>query len=362
MYINDAILGNDEKAVFNLRDLYIKYGYIRYRMSKFEKYDFYVDNKDFLVSDKVITFNDAGGLMALKPDVTLSIIKNIKDDGDVLKVYYNENVYRQTKKDAHFKEIMQTGLECIGNLSLYNKGEVIMLAQKSLACMSDEFILDISHMGMCDGLLDDAMCTDSEREAVLSCISGKNAHEIYNILGKRGEKIISLTELYGDGRSVIDKLEKLDINEKTANAIKEIKGIYEFLDSVGCTENVRFDFSVINDLNYYNGIVFQGFIKGVETKILSGGQYDRLLEKMGKKSGALGFAVYLDLVRKASSKDERYDTDFLIIADESHVNEAAMLAKEISDKGERVLVLSDMPKNTTYVELINLSKGENKNA
>ena len=60
------------------------------------KYDLYVRNKNFLKSDQIITFNDLNGkLMALRPDVTLSIVKNTKDCGDKLcKYYYNENVYR----------------------------------------------------------------------------------------------------------------------------------------------------------------------------------------------------------------------------------------------------------------------------
>ena len=51
-------------------------------------------------------------------------------------------------------------------------------------------------------------------------------------------------------------------------------------------------------MKYYNGIVFKGFIKGIPTGILSGGQYDKLMEKMGKKSRAIGFAVYLDELTK----------------------------------------------------------------
>ncbi|MBR4845925.1 MAG: ATP phosphoribosyltransferase regulatory subunit, partial [Bacteroidaceae bacterium] len=100
----------EEQAVFALRELYETYGYAPYKMSKFEEYDLYVRNKDFLISDGIITFTDTDGkLMALKPDVTLSIIKNSKDrPGCVRKVYYNENVYR-VSEDAHcFKEIMQT--------------------------------------------------------------------------------------------------------------------------------------------------------------------------------------------------------------------------------------------------------------
>ena len=92
-------LKQDESAVYRLRELYETYGYTRYKMSKFEEYDLYVRNKSFLVSDHVITFTDTNGkLMALKPDVTLSIIKNMQDrTGQVQKLFYNENVYRISK-------------------------------------------------------------------------------------------------------------------------------------------------------------------------------------------------------------------------------------------------------------------------
>jgi ATP phosphoribosyltransferase regulatory subunit len=108
--IESKLLKNEEKAIFALRALYKGYGYLPYKMSKFEEYDLYVRNKDFLVSDSVITFNDTNGkLLALKPDVTLSIIKNTTDEaGCKEKVYYNENVYRVNKGAHGFKEIMQT--------------------------------------------------------------------------------------------------------------------------------------------------------------------------------------------------------------------------------------------------------------
>ena len=94
MNIDYSVLKNDERAIFGLRSLYSRYGYSQYKMNKFEEYDLYVRNKDFLVSDNIITFTDTSGkLMALKPDVTLSIIKNGKDVPGVLeKVYYDENV------------------------------------------------------------------------------------------------------------------------------------------------------------------------------------------------------------------------------------------------------------------------------
>ena len=114
----EAMLKKDEQAIFLLRKLYQNYGYQSYKMSRFEEYDLYVRNKDFLVSDQVITFSDKSGkLLALKPDVTLSIIKNAgKTTDGVQRVYYNENVYRVDPQTRAFREIMQTGLECIGDL------------------------------------------------------------------------------------------------------------------------------------------------------------------------------------------------------------------------------------------------------
>ena len=77
MGISQNNISRTERAMYNLRNLYESYGYSQYKMSKFEEYDLYVRNKSFLVSDHIITFTDTDGkLMALKPDVTLSIIKN----------------------------------------------------------------------------------------------------------------------------------------------------------------------------------------------------------------------------------------------------------------------------------------------
>ena len=108
MNTEESILLRDERAALALRALYRGYGYSQYKMNKFEEYDLYVQNKDFLVSDNVITFTDTSGkLLALKPDVTLSIIKNGKGDEEISKVYYNEHVYRVSKGTGSFKEFTQ---------------------------------------------------------------------------------------------------------------------------------------------------------------------------------------------------------------------------------------------------------------
>ena len=133
MNMSQLSLGFGEKVILALRSLYDGYGYTQYKMSKFEEYDLYARNKDFLISDGVITFTDTNGkLMALKPDVTLSIVKNSRDAVGVQKLYYNENVYRISRGSQSFREIMQVGLECLGDIDDYCLTEVLFLAARSL--------------------------------------------------------------------------------------------------------------------------------------------------------------------------------------------------------------------------------------
>ena len=117
MTFSSDVLRYDEQAIMSLRALYRQFGYEQYRMSRFEEYGMYAENKAFLASGDIITFTGAGGrLMALRPDVTLSIVKNTKDGGGTRKLYYNENVYRPDGPGREFKERMQAGLEHIGDI------------------------------------------------------------------------------------------------------------------------------------------------------------------------------------------------------------------------------------------------------
>ena len=156
MKYKKAELKPDEKACLELRGLYEQYGYKKYKMSKFEEYSLYVENKDFLASDKVITFTDLDGrLLALKPDVTLSIIKNTQATIQCNeKLYYIENVYRESRESHTFKEISQMGLEYIGKVDAYCITEVIALAAKSLRTISKDYILEVAHMSFVVELLE----------------------------------------------------------------------------------------------------------------------------------------------------------------------------------------------------------------
>ncbi len=363
----DKLLKNEEKAIFALRSLYRAYGYLPYKMSKFEEYDLYVRNKDFLVSDRIITFNDTNGkLMALKPDVTLSIIKNTSDVcGVKQKVFYNENVYRVSRRTHQYKEIMQAGLECVGDIDSYDLFETVLLAAKSLNVISEDFVLDVSHLGILTAVLDEIGGDESFRREAAVRIAGKNRHELTKLCQEKElpreqtEKLLCFIDIYGDMESVLGRLEPICGSADAKEALEQLKTLAKLLKNTPYANRVRFDFSIVNDMNYYNGIVFRGFLSGICEGVLAGGQYDKLLRRMGRKSGAIGFALYLDLLEELQERGEGYDVDVLILCD-GHSDPAriAGIVDELTEGGECVSVQKAVPEKLRYRRLLDLRKGD----
>lgn len=364
-----SILRSGEQTIYRLRGLYEKYGYRRFKMSKFEAYDLYVRNKDFLVSDRMITFTDARGvLMALKPDVTLSILKNTREgEPGPRKVYYNEAVYRTGKGDETFQEIMQTGLECIGDLDLYHIYEVIALAVGSLASIHPEYILNVSHLGLVSGFLEAAGVDPEDYDGVLSAVRDKNMAALTAFCREKGLSgtVLSLLEklvtTYGPMDKVLEELAPLCVGGKqTREAWEELRRLCDLLKANGLDSRVYLDFSVEGDMRYYSGIVFRGFLKGLAAGVLSGGQYDRMAEKMGKNCGAIGFAIYLNELERLGPARSDLDADVLILYDEkTELAELTRQADQLTGSGKRVLVRR-APEGVAAGETVDLRGGKDR--
>ena len=360
---NTCTLKKEEQVVFALRGLYEQHGYAPYKMSKFEEYDLYVRNKDFLISDGVITFTDTDGkLMALKPDVTLSIIKNSRDEaGCVQKVYYNENVYR-VSEDAHcFKEILQTGLECMGDIDDCTLYEVLRLAAESLRRIHPRAVLDIAHRGVIEELLTPYAPTDAVLTAVYRCIREKNAHELsavcatYDIPAATADTLVRLVSTYGVADEVMPCLRELLGDTAPVRQLERLSAAFAGTDYA---DMLRIDFSVVAAGRYYNGIVFKGFVVDSPDSVLSGGQYDKLMRRMGRRGGAVGFAVYLDRLGRQESAG--YDVDTLLLYDEGcdlAALEAAAAALRLEGS---VTLQKEIPQKLTYRRLCKFSEGEVK--
>ncbi len=367
MKVNDRVLRQEERAIFSLRSLYGRYGYALYKMSKFEEYEFYIRNKDFLLSDAIITFNDPGGkLLALKPDVTLSIIRQTRDlPGRVHKVYYNENVYRVSKGTGSYKEIMQVGLECIGDIDRYHTCEVLMLAAKSLRTIAPEGVLDVSHQGIITALLDACNVAADIQQALLTCIGEKNAHEAARLCADNGiapaltQALRTLITTYGAPDAVLPVLRKALAGLVDEAPLCELEQVMEAFADTPLAGMLRLDFSVTGNRKYYNGLVFKGFVPGIPESVLSGGRYDPLLKGMGRTAGALGFAVYLDLLEMLDTHTEPYDVDTVLLYDDSTTPAALCKAVQtLSADGTTVVARRHKPEKMTYRRLLTVREGK----
>ena len=340
-------LRKEENVTYALNDLYKSYGYSYYKMSNFEEYDLYAKNRNFLESSRILTFNDVNGkLMALKPDVTLSIIKNTKDDDKLKKIFYTEHVYRVPHNGDGFKEIMQTGLECIGEIDSYSLAEVVALAAESLATISDRYILDISHLGIIQGIIRDY--DEYTQERLLEKISEKNPHGIRRICERNGvaadvaDLLVELVTMYEPVDAGLEKIKNAALPADSLAAVGELEAVTSLLGAWGIKDKIYIDFSIVNDMDYYNGIFFKGFIDGLADGILSGGQYDNLMERMDKSAGAVGFAVYLDQLEELDGPLMGFDADVMIKYDDnSDMGVVVATAKKYIKAGNTVRVQKD---------------------
>ena len=302
MQLNDSLLQPGERISLQLRELYAARGYAPFKMSKFEEYDLYARNKEFLVSDNVITFTDTDGrLMALKPDVTLSIIKNTRECADgVRRIYYNENVYRVSRGTGAFREIMQSGVECMGNISAKEAADVILLAAESLSLLSDRWELDLSDLSLPEALV------EGHVPAALRA-------DLYRAVGQRNEgEIRALCARAGTAETADALISLLSARGNPADCAPLFPGSFgallRLLAESPLSSHIRVDFSLTADTNYYNGAVFKGYLGGTPDPVLSGGMYDRLMQKMHRRDKAIGFAVYTDAIDRVDTPDEALGT------------------------------------------------------
>ena len=319
--ITRSSLRPDEMLAFELRGIYEEFGYTTFKMNKFEEYSFYANNKDFLAGDRILTFTNLDGrLMALKPDVTMSIIKNTDvPEGEVRKFYYNENVYRENRNSTTFREIPQIGLECIGSLSDMDIAEVLILAGETLQMVDPAYVLTLSEMTFVEESLDGLNLPGDQYVHLLNLIRSKNRDGIRKVARRAGlaeedvDFLCALPGLYGDVQQTVAKARPYARTEAMRGCLDKIEELYAVLAKNGIAENLQLDLSMVNDIDYYNGIIFRGHIPGIAASVLGGGQYDRAMKVFGKRGGGIGFALYLsELERLGEAGGE--DSDMLTIA------------------------------------------------
>ena len=244
--------------------------------------------------------------------MTLSIVRNASfRPGYKQKLYYHENVYRPAGSSHQFREIMQCGLECIGDLDNYDVYEVLHLAAESLRTISKHSVLSVSHLGILKSLFSDIGAGERAQGEVLRLIAARNEHELAELFRQQGwaeERFSELRALLGLRCSL------KELPEKLGSEIAE--------------------------------------------KVISGGRYDSLLKRMNRKGSAIGFAVYLGILDQLLRTNEAYDADVLLLYDEdTPLSLVRDTEKELQRNGRSVSAQRSAD-DGRYGETVDLRGGE----
>ena len=297
-----------EQAMLRLRALYEGAGYRKYRCSRFEEYALYQEYQRFLPDSQVVTFTDLDGkLRAIKPDVTLSIAKTAQPaPGECRRFYYHEEVCRPSRESHTFQTIHQMGLECMGAVDAAAQAEVVRLALESLAALEVPTVLEVSHMGFVTGLLDALEVPASARGRLLELLNGKNAHELRAAALAAGldsgaaEALCGLLALHGPMGATITAARAACLCAAQREAFGELQALQNRLGEEG--RGTQLDLSLADEMEYYNGLVFTGYVAGAPRAVLKGGRYDYLMQRFTPGARAIGFALYLDELERLTGR------------------------------------------------------------
>ena len=337
-------MSKKDLVLLNIRKMYDSYGYKKISLPSFEEYDLYNENKDFIDRNVLTVMSPNGKLLALRPDITLSVAKKVSKDQSLKysKIYYQENTYNLTKY-VGYEEDEQLGIELIGKESTFLDFEIINLAVKSLDIINKKSMIVLSHAGFISSIFENFDLEYEIKEEILDCINRKNSHDIQKIL-KRNEHIsenvkkliYKIPELLGNLENIEKELLKYEINVNTKKILSELKQLNSLLMKFYKKSKIIFDFSVVKNLNYYNGIILQGYIEGFPNVILTGGRYDKLFEKFGVDTGAVGFAILTDGLKGYYKDTDKKDFEVLIAYDNSDFEKLVEIVNDFQKKGLRV--------------------------
>ncbi|MCL2630171.1 MAG: ATP phosphoribosyltransferase regulatory subunit [Firmicutes bacterium] len=279
-------------------------------------------------ADTVYTLSgNDGKLLALRPDSTKPISRlyssRLRGEKLPLRLFYNQSVFKRNL-DYYKKanEIRQIGAELLGQDGESADMEMLTVALKSMkALFGNNFALEIGHMGFMRSILNGLSGEYKERAKI--AISAKNYPEILRLAdelsllkGGKQEALVDLLrklpKLFGDSE-VLSKAESLKVSAEASEAIKELKDIYKKLKKEGLSDNVIIDLTVVNDYDYYTGVVIKGFVTGEGAEVLSGGRYNTLYGDYNLNVPATGFAIDLNAVARILLNTKKSDSKKLTL-------------------------------------------------
>lgn len=329
------------------------YGYHDIQTPTFEYFDVFRKEIGTVPSKDLYKFFDKeGNTLALRPDITPSIARAAAtlfgDEMIPIRLCYTGNTFiNHSSYQGRLREVTQMGVELIGDDSVEADAEMLALVIESLMSVGlKEFQVNVGNVDYFRSLIEDAALDEEAEERVVNLINNRNYFGVEDYLDKIAvkrssrEAFVALGELVG-GLEVLKRAKEIAPNSSGIMAIKRLEKIYNVLKMYGMEKFITFDLSMTGGTyGYYTGIIFRAYTFGTGDAVVKGGRYDKLLEKFGKESPSIGFAIVIDELVNAMNRQKlrivytRKNT--LILFDEGKAKEAILLAKDFRHKAKNV--------------------------
>lgn len=289
---------------------FVDAGFIQIKPEIFEEYD-EITQIDKNISTKSMVKVVSNKVMVLRPDITISLMKNLIprwEDDLSLKLFYHSTVYKNKRNGDGIIQCRQFGCEYLGEPSMDADREVVNLAFNILRKFTDEFLLEIGSGNYIDGFVE-ALNIDSDTERQFKkLLYRKNKPELeafaqkLDIKPELKELMVNILSIRGTLKEVTERANKYFTNARMKKGIDQLNTISTLISKGDLDKYTLFDLSMVSKLDYYDGIMLKGYYKSLYKEILSGGRYDSLTESFGKRVPAIGFTIYFDALMEAINR------------------------------------------------------------
>ncbi len=315
-------------------------------------------------------FDRDGNTLVLRPDITPSIARAFStvmhESNEIGKFCYIGNTFiNHSSYQGRLKESTQLGAELIGLDSPEADSEMIAMVVDVLKSADlEEFQVSVGHVAFFKSLLAAANLDAETESTIQELCENKNYFGVQDVLSKANisqevaDAFQCLPNLSG-GIEILTKAKEVAPNSDAIHAIERLEEIAKVLDMYGVLSHITFDLSLNGLYDYYTGIIFRAYTFGTGSEIVKGGRYNQLLQHFGYDTPAIGFAVVLDEVFNALSR-QKIDIkcssrNYIVLYDDNMQNKAIRLANDFRRNG-RITELIKKDQDLTLNEYMEKAK------
>ena len=295
-------------------------------------------------------FDREGNILALRPDITPSVARAaatlFENEEKPVRLCYAGNTFiNHSSYQGRLKENTQLGAELIGLDSVEADAELIAMVADGLKQVGlKEFQISLGHVGFVKSLMEAAGLGEEESHEIRELIANRNFFGVEELLdGRKVKSAIReafriLPELTG-GEEVLAQAMNAAPDADAKHAVLRLQHIFRLLKLYGADDHITFDLSMSGNYGYYTGIIFRAYTYGTGDAVVRGGRYDHLLEKFGKDTPSIGFAIIVDELMSALGRQKIPVETLrrnLVVYTESTEEQAVSLACSFRKKGRNI--------------------------